>query len=240
MRDDLRSRRARSVIGDFASWLEGSDRVFMMIKNLIWDFDGTLFNTYPAFTRAFEAALAKLGHRVESVYIAQLARVGLAHCAAQLADHYGYAAEELMRLFQEEYSALDYESQEPMPYAADLCRYVLSCLGCNVIVTHRGRKSTAALLRSHGMDHLIQDIIAGDDGYPRKPDPGSFDAVIKRNDLIKEVSLAIGDRELDAEAGRLAGLRTCILGHSSQKFTATYFVSNLNELKQIMLSENTE
>ena len=30
-----------------------------MIKHIIWDFDGTLFDTYPAITRAFQQALVE-------------------------------------------------------------------------------------------------------------------------------------------------------------------------------------
>ncbi len=33
-----------------------------MIENLIWDFDGSLFNTYPAMVRLFRKALAIHGY----------------------------------------------------------------------------------------------------------------------------------------------------------------------------------
>ncbi len=32
-----------------------------MIRNIIWDADGTLFDTYPAIASAFQAAMADLG-----------------------------------------------------------------------------------------------------------------------------------------------------------------------------------
>lgn len=209
-----------------------------MIKNLIWDFDGTLFDTYPAFTGAFVSALNRYGHPVNSDEVLRLARVGLSHCAAQLGERYDLTKEELVQAFQEEYSAIDYEKQSPMPYALHLCRYIMGCLGCNFIVTHRGRQSTAAILRAHDVENLFQDIVAGDDGYPRKPDPAGMEAIVMRNGLDKEETIAIGDREIDAEAGKLVGLRTCILGRGDREFTATYFVSNLSELKQIIMSEN--
>lgn len=209
-----------------------------MIRHLIWDFDGTLFDTYPAFTQAFVSALARCGHSVDPARVSRLARVGLAHCAAQLADRYGCAKGTVKQAFQEEYSRIDYEQQGPMPGALDLCSYIMGCSGSNVIVTHRGRQSTIALLRAHGMEHLFRDIIAGDDGFPRKPHPGGIEAIVERNELVKEYSLVIGDRELDVQAGKLAGLRTCILGRADQGISATYSVPNLDELRQIILSEN--
>jgi phosphoglycolate phosphatase-like HAD superfamily hydrolase len=211
-----------------------------MIKNLIWDFDGTLFDTYPAFTQAFVSALARCGHPVDPICISHLARVGLVHCAAQLADRYGCAKETVMRIFQEEYSLISYEQQGPMPCALDLCRYIIGCSGCNVIVTHRSRQSTIALLRAYGVEHLFRDTITGDDDFPRKPHSGGIEAIVERNELAKEHTLVIGDRELDAIAGKLAGLRTCILGHDDRGVSATYSVSNLDELRQIILSENED
>jgi phosphoglycolate phosphatase-like HAD superfamily hydrolase len=32
-----------------------------MYKNIIWDFDGTLFNTYPAITASFNSTLDDIG-----------------------------------------------------------------------------------------------------------------------------------------------------------------------------------
>ncbi|MDD4826796.1 MAG: HAD hydrolase-like protein, partial [Mesotoga sp.] len=33
-----------------------------MIENLIWDFDGSLFNTYPAMVKLFKKALLRKGY----------------------------------------------------------------------------------------------------------------------------------------------------------------------------------
>jgi HAD superfamily hydrolase (TIGR01549 family) len=209
-----------------------------MIKNLIWDLDGTLFDTYPAFTQAFVSALAGYGHFVNRTYVLQLARIGLGHCTTKLAIRYDIAEEEIMQAFQAEYSRIDFEKQMLMPGALDVCTFISRNSGVNVIVTHRGKKSTLALLRTHGVQHLFQDLITGDDGFPRKPDSAGIKAIILRNNLIEDDSLVVGDRELDSEAGRLAGVRTCILGDGNQNTTTTYHVSNLHELYEILLVEN--
>ncbi len=211
-----------------------------MIKNLIWDLDGTLFDTYPAFTQAFVSALAGYGHFVDQAYVLRLARIGLGHCTTKLATRYDLAEEDIMQAFHAEYSRIDFEKQTLMPGALDVCKYILSSSGVNVIVTHRGKKSTLALLRTHGVLHLFQDLITADDGFPKKPDPASIEAIIQRNDLVKDYSLIVGDRELDVEAGSAAGVSTCILGEGDQNTTTTYHVSNLHELYEILLVENAE
>ncbi len=212
----------------------------MMIKNLIWDLDGTLFDTYPAFTQAFVSALAGYGLVVDPSYVLRLARIGLGHCATKLAARYDLAEGDIMQAFQAEYSRIDFEKQMLMPGVLDICKFILSNSGINVIVTHRGKKSSLALLRTHGVQYLFQDIITSDDGFPRKPDPAGIEAIIQRNNLVEEDSLVVGDREFDVEAGRLAGVRTCILGDGDQNTTTTYHVSNLHELFEILLVANTE
>ncbi len=211
-----------------------------MIKNLIWDFDGTLFDTYPAFTQAFVSALAGFGHFVDQTYVLRLARIGLGHCTTKLATRYDLDVEDIMQAFQVDYSMIDFEKQPLMPGALDVCKFILSNSGVNVIVTHRGRKSTLALLRAHVVRDLFQDLITADDGFPKKPDPAGIEAIIQRNSLVKDNSLVIGDRNLDVEAGNAAGVRTCIFGEKDQIIAANYHVSNLKELHESLLVENVE
>jgi phosphoglycolate phosphatase-like HAD superfamily hydrolase len=56
-----------------------------MIRNIIWDVDGTLFDTYPAIAQAFKAALNDLGADASLDWIEGLARKSLGRCASTLA-----------------------------------------------------------------------------------------------------------------------------------------------------------
>ncbi len=211
-----------------------------MIRNLIWDFDGTLFDTYPAFAQAFISALAGYGHSVNETDVLHLARIGLGYCTTELATRYHLSQEDVGQAFQAHYSQIKLEKQVLMPGALDVCKFIAWNGGVNVIVTHRGRKSTLALLRAHVVRDLFQDLITADDGFPKKPDPAGMETIIKRNGLVKDFSLVVGDRELDIEAGIAAGVRTCVLGENKQNIVADYHVSNLLELYEIVLTENVE
>jgi phosphoglycolate phosphatase-like HAD superfamily hydrolase len=50
------------------------------------------------------------------------------------------------------------------------------------------------LLNTHGVEALFADFIAGDEGFPMKPDPEGVEAIIERNGIDKEKSLLVGDR----------------------------------------------
>ncbi len=59
-----------------------------MIRNIIWDLDGTLFDTYPAITGAFQAALADLGKDAPLDWIDSLAKKSVGFCETSLSEHF--------------------------------------------------------------------------------------------------------------------------------------------------------
>jgi phosphoglycolate phosphatase-like HAD superfamily hydrolase len=209
-----------------------------VIVNLVWDLDGTLFDTYPSFHQAFLAALNELGHAADPEWVMGLAKISLSHCAAVVAETYHLTQEEMLESFGRKYQAIPYQAQPPMPGARKLCEYVLSLGGLNVIVTHRRRQSTIGLLETHGLDALIADHITSDDGFPRKPDPEAVEVIMARNALSKETSILVGDRPLDVEAGEAAGVRTCLLGPEDGRSKPDYRVDDLPQLERIIREEN--
>jgi phosphoglycolate phosphatase-like HAD superfamily hydrolase len=181
-----------------------------MIKNLIWDIDGTLFNTYPALTEAFLRALRSFGKQGSPDEVKALARIGLSQCSAELARKYDLPEEELGSKFGEIYSSIPKSVQVPFVDVREVCEYITGAGGINAIVTHRGRDSTLELLTTHGLEHLFPEILAGDEGFPKKPHPAAFLAVIQRCKLDPRESAAVGDRDIDILAGKEARLRTCL------------------------------
>ena len=57
-----------------------------MLRMLLWDVDGTLFDTYPAFAQAFSRVLAEKGIDMPLTEIEVLARQSLGTCAETLAQ----------------------------------------------------------------------------------------------------------------------------------------------------------
>jgi len=182
------------------------------IRYLIWDVDGTLFDTYPAFERAMAEALAALGAQPEPGEIAPLLHDSLTTAAHRLALHHGLDPEAVQTGFGQRYRRLLLRDQPPFPGAVELCAGMVDRGGANYIVTHRGRASLDRLLAAFGMAELFADAICADEGYPCKPDPAAFLALIERHHLSPAEGLAVGDRPIDIQAGQAAGLRTCLFG----------------------------
>ena len=209
-----------------------------MFRNIIWDVDGTLFDTYPAIAKAFQAALHDLGKAAAVDWIAGLARISLSHCVVTLANHYHLNEESIGLAFGEHYDHVQPEEQPPFPGVITVCEYICDMGGKNVIVTHRGHKGTNELLVANNMTHYFAGCLTRDDGYPKKPDPGAFEAILKIHNLPREETLTVGDRSIDILAGRAAGIFTCRFGLEHAGAVADLTINSFDELYGYLTSES--
>jgi HAD superfamily hydrolase (TIGR01549 family) len=117
-----------------------------------------------------------------------------------------------------------------------VCEYICALGGKNVIVTHRGQESTRELLAAHRMTLYFSGCIARDDGYPKKPYPAAFEAILKRHNLARGTTLTVGDRAIDIRAGQAAGLFSCLLGPKTDGAAPDLTISSLDELYRFLTS----
>jgi phosphoglycolate phosphatase-like HAD superfamily hydrolase len=209
-----------------------------MIRNIIWDVDGTLFDTYPAIAKAFQLALHDLGKEASVDWIEACAKISLNHCVATLAAHCHLNEETIGKGFAKQYDKVRPEEQPPFPGVTSLCEYICSIGGKNVIVTHRGRDTTTELLVANNMTHYFAGCIAHEDGYPKKPHPAAFEAIIKLHNLPCEETMTVGDRDIDILAGQAAGLFTCGFRLYVEGGIADLIISTFDELYDYLTSES--
>jgi phosphoglycolate phosphatase-like HAD superfamily hydrolase len=201
-----------------------------MFRNIIWDVDGTLFDTYPAIARAFQAGLHDLGEEASLDWVEGLAKLSLSHCVVTLADHYHLKEEQVGEAFEKYYDQVTPEEQPPFPGVITICAYICGIGGKNVIVTHRGLAGTHELLFAHNMTHYFAGCLARENGYPRKPHPAIFEAAIKIHSLPKEETMTVGDRGIDIQAGKAAGLFTCLFGLDADDASPDLTITSFDEL----------
>jgi phosphoglycolate phosphatase-like HAD superfamily hydrolase len=209
-----------------------------MFRNIIWDVDGTLFDTYPAIASSFQAALNDSGKEAPLDWIEELAKISISHCVATLADQYHLSADKLGQTFDEHYGHVPPEKQPPFSGAITICQYICDTGGKNVIVTHRGRESTNELLVAHHMTHYFAGCLARDDGYPKKPHPAAFEAILKIHSLPREETMTVGDRDIDILAGQAVGVFACLFGRESNGVIADLTINSFDELYCYLTSQS--
>lgn len=201
-----------------------------MIRNIVWDVDGTLFDTYPAIAKSYHLAVTDLGGDVPLDWVMQQARVTVSHCVATLVERCQIDEAELVQKSDRYYEQIPFEEQPPFPGVVEICRYVHSLGGKNLIVTHRGRRSVEDLLAVHNMTGLFSGCITRDDGYPRKPDPAAFASTVKIHQLDLSETINVGDREIDILAGQGAGIFSCLFEQGEVQTAADLLVRSYGEL----------
>jgi HAD superfamily hydrolase (TIGR01549 family) len=208
-----------------------------MFRNIIWDVDGTLFDTYPAIAKAFRTALNDWGQESSLDWIETLSRKSLGYCVSTLADKYRLSEKDLGQAFEEHYDQAKPEEQPPFSGVKAVCAYICSIGGKNVIVTHRGQASTEELLAAHDMTQYFAGLLTRDDGYPKKPHPAAFEAMLQKHNLPGKETLTVGDRDIDLLAGQAAGIFTCLFGSASESVEADLTIGNFDELHHYLVSQ---
>ncbi len=211
-----------------------------MIRNIIWDVDGTLFDTYPSIARSFKKAITHLGVDASLEWIEELSRISLSHCVSKISEEYQLEEDEIEREFERYYDEVTEDENPPFSGAVEICDYIYSRGGKNVIVTHRGKEGTLAMLTAFEMMDKFADYIVRDDGFPRKPDPAAFMAALERDNLEREETINIGDREIDIVAGQAAGIFSCLYGGKIEGVRPDLFVDRYCDLHQFILERNNE
>ena len=174
------------------------------IRAVFWDFDGTLFDTYPLLTRALVNACEKLGVDLTLPDALALMKNSLSYALSAIAEERHMDPAALAGAFQEETALLPPEDFPLMPGIAEAI-HALSRAGCrHFMVTHRDRAALRSL-KAAGLLPLFTDWVTQEDGFPRKPDPASVRHLLHAYDLDPDTVCMVGDRPLDAEAGQAAG-----------------------------------
>ena len=174
----------------------------MKFTEFFWDFDGTLFNTYPRINRCMLRALTELGVETNTEAVAKLTKVHIGHAASVLLPS---RRKEVMELFHKYYYDMTVEDFIPYEGALRMLKSVCEHGGRNYLYTHSG-KYTIDVLKHFGVDHLFADFITGDLGFASKPAPNALNYAIEKHHLDVSRCIMMGDRDIDLLAGKNAGM----------------------------------
>lgn len=208
----------------------------MKIKNIIWDFDGTLYDTYGAIVEVFSKLLCEqYGIDVAADQIFQLVKIDTRHCTQELAKEYGLNENELLILAKTAYDQINTEIQKPFEYVRDVCELLDATGGANFLVTHRDRQSLDTMLDAYEFQDYFKEIVTADDGYPKKPSPESFNFVIEKFALPLNETWGVGDRDLDVGAANSADICSIYFCQNGGKHNAaTVNISSFQQLCELI------
>lgn len=187
--------------------------------NLLWDFDGTLFDTYPALVEGF-VSLSK-----QDLDRAEVLR-WLKKDSKTAFKHYGIS-EDLRGEYQRLYNLHSVNSQ---PF--DHIEEVLASVDHNFIVTHREKESTLMLLEKFNLIKYFEEIVSVEEqGFTRKPHTASYEYVLKNN----HIDLVVGDRDLDLIPARRLNIKT--VAFQNPAITADFHIDHYSDFISKVLNQ---
>lgn len=177
-----------------------------MNNNYIWDLDGTLFDSYKGIVEAVYV-LAKENHigvSKEEIY-KEVVGDSVTSYIEKLAD----ITKKTYKDLKARYSNIRKEIEKDMTSIEDAYEVLeeLSARGAkHYVYTHRGDTSYP-LLKKLKMDKFFEEVITSEDGFKRKPDPEALIYLIDKYDMDKNQTYYVGDRHLDVECAKNAGIK---------------------------------
>ena len=199
-----------------------------MYKNFIWDFDGTLFNTYPKMLKAYVKTMQDFKVDIEPAEIYRMLKTA---SSKDLAEKYHLDFKHFDQVYK------NYEkSDQTEVFAYDDAKKTLASIakagGQHFLLTHRENQSAQALLNSAELADFFIEIVGPENKFPRKPDPTSLNYIIEKYHLNRNETVMIGDRPMDIDAGIGANVAT-IFYNDERLFTIDHAKHEVHSLLEI-------
>jgi pyrophosphatase PpaX len=111
-----------------------------------------------------------------------------------------------------------------------------------MLFTGGGNVSTWFCLEQSGILHLFDALVCGEDVHHPKPHPEGILKLMKEQEVMPEETIVVGDSSADVEAGKTAGASAAWLcwsenaQFSEMKYAPDFTCRTVQELRQALLS----
>ncbi len=168
---------------------------------VIWDLDGTLLDSYKVILESVLEVLAQEGLTPDP---AETYRRLIETSVKSFLGEQGGDPDRLWERYRALSTARDGEVRL-MRGAAETLRTLADRGVPNFVFTHKGETARQVLDRL-GVLTYISGVLSAGDGVPRKPAPDGLNALIARHGLDRRQTFYIGDRPIDMECAKNAGV----------------------------------
>lgn len=209
----------------------------MKFQDIAWDFDGTLYHSYPFIVRCTRLAMEQFGYSDTEENIAKYAHITIGHAFAHYAPMCGCRPENLAywyRCFARETSPLT------VPYEGipELLREIVLAGGRNHICSNRSAERCREYLDRDGLSQYFDVYAGARPGITLKPAPDLIQEILDARSLAPEALLMVGDRNLDIEAAHAAGAKGCFFdpdGFAVVTCGPEFQAEDVAQLREILL-----
>ena len=203
-------------------------------KHIIFDFDGTLSDSYPAFVKAMRAVMQDYGIEKTDEEVYYLLKK---YSTAYVFNNCGFGNNktEAKARFKALSDTLLRNEARPIDGTEEILRYIVENGGRAYVYSHSGDIVTENVKR-WGFEKYFVDYQLGDTEFPRKPAPDALLNLMKKNDLKAEDCIMVGDRDIDVLAGKNAGMAGILMDTENyySELIVDYRIDKLTDIKKCL------
>ena len=176
-----------------------------MRRAVIWDLDGTLLDSYEVIVESLQLTMQEHGIAVDyqDVWKHTIA-FSVSSFLKKMSEIYELPLDALKHQYSR-ISGNKYTQIKLMDHALEILKKLQASGVENYVFTHRG-KTTLPVLENLGLVNYFQEILTSQSGFARKPSPDAIWYVIDKYGVKKENTYYVGDRSLDMQCARNAGI----------------------------------
>ena len=183
------------------------------MRLFVFDLDGTLIDSRRDLAESVNALIVERGGR-ELPLDTVTAMVGegaallvkRALAAAGLEPDVDSALPRFLELYDERLLA----HTQPYPGTREMLD-AMRLRGRLAILTNKPQHHTERVLAGLHLDEYFDDVIGGDTGHGRKPEPAGLRYLIAQSRGSADTTTMIGDSIVDLRTARAAGVRVCLV-----------------------------
>ncbi len=176
-----------------------------LIRGLIFDFDGTLIDSYEAIAESLNRVRASFSLApIPMAEVKTMVGHGLEHLIERAIG--SERVEEGVRLFRQSYAMLCEKKTSILPQVKDTLEELDRRGYQMAIATNKPSYFARDILKALEMEHLFSEVLGPNDVEKPKPDPEMLEIIMMRVGLAPDEVVYVGDMLLDIEVGRRAGV----------------------------------
>ncbi|MGR3741738.1 HAD-IA family hydrolase [Companilactobacillus sp. DQM5] len=206
--------------------------------NLIWDFDGNLYDTYPVMMQAYKKSMSSFNVDITKNQLKEDYKFCKLYSFKELfkknESRYGIEAKIADAKYHEIEQIMQYRPHF-FPNADEVLKKLSSLDNRNFLLTHRD-ESAIGFLKEDNLKQYFEDFVTSKNKFKRKPDPEAINYFISKYDMDPALTFMIGDRDLDLLAGINAGIKSIYFNvdNFNDNRNASYVINNLSEIIDIL------
>ena len=214
----------------------------LKIKNIIFDFDGTLADTSKLIVATMQKSIKDYGlpFRNEEQIKATIG-VRLEEIPSVLWPNSEGIGEPFAALYRKNFEELKGKIPVTLFQGVKATLGKLNEEGYRMaIATSRSHRSVEELTKQLGIRDYFTKLLGGNDVSEGKPNPESIYKILSEMDWPKNETMMVGDMAVDIKMGENAGIKTCGVTYGNGKTLeleeagANYIISDFSNLPDIL------